>query len=310
MKKTDVVYNILENAEYFRRHFVNPETYIKKVYKHRMGKELELAKPITYNEKLQWIKLYDHNPLYTILVDKYKVKQYVAKQIGETYIIPTLGVWNSFDRIDFDNLPNQFVLKCTHDSGGLVICKDKQHFDKKTARKKINRAMQHNYYYMGFEWPYKNVKPQIIAESYMQDTKTGELRDYKFFCFNGKVKALFIATERQKEGTDVKFDFFDENFRHLSFKQGHENAEITPEKPMRFEEMKKIAEILSKGIMEVRVDLYEVNGRVYFGEMTFFHHGGWTPFEPENWDVTFGEWIDLSLTLEAASKLPYTGGKI
>ena len=302
MKKTSIAYDFTESMEYIRRHFVNPETYIKKVYLHRMGKKLELANPTTYSEKLQWIKLYDHNPLYTTLVDKHKVKQYVAKRIGESYIIPTLGVWDSFGEIDFDDLPNQFVLKCTHDSGGLVICKDKRHFDKKTAGKKINRAMRHNYYYMGFEWPYKNVKPQIIAEPYMEDSQTGELRDYKFFCFNGKVKALFIATERQKEGTDVKFDFFDDSFQHLSFKQGHENAEITPEKPVCFEEMKRVAEVLSKGLKGVRVDLYEVNGKVYFGEMTFFHHGGWTPFEPETWDTVFGEWIDLNLTVETVTE--------
>lgn len=293
MKKTGVIYEFLEDIEYLRRHFVKPETYIKKVYEHRMGKKLNLNNPITYSEKLQWIKLYDHNPIYTTLVDKYKVKEFVTARIGSKYIIPTLGAWNSFDEIDFDNLPNQFVLKCTHDSGGVVICKDKQHFDKKSARKKLNRAMKHNYYYMGFEWPYKNVNPRIIAEQYMVDTKTSELRDYKFFCFDGKIKALFIATDRQKEGCDVKFDFFDENFVHLPFKQGHENADIVIDKPVCFDEMKKVAKILSKNIKEVRVDLYEVNGMVFFGEMTFFHHGGWTPFEPNEWDMKFGEWINL-----------------
>lgn len=293
MNVKDRLLLLLEDVELIRRHFVNPESYIRKIYRRRMGQELNLANPTTYSEKLQWMKLYDHNPLYTMLVDKYKVKQYVAERIGEHYIIPTLGVWNSFCEIDFEKLPEQFVLKCTHDSGGLAICKDKQLFDKKLAGIIIGRAMRHNYYYSGFEWPYKDVKPRIIAEQYMEDTKTGELRDYKFFCFNGKVRALFIATDRQKKGTDVKFDFFDEHFQHLPLRQGHENAEVMPEKPICFDEMKKIAELLSKDLKEVRVDLYEVNGKVYFGEMTFFHHGGWTKFDPEEWDKIFGDWIEL-----------------
>lgn len=263
-----------------------------------MGKELNLTDPITYSEKLQWIKLYDHNPIYTTLVDKLEVKEYVGEKIGDSYVIPTLGVWSSFGEIDFDELPNKFVLKCTHDSGGIVICRDKKLFNKKAAREKIEKSLSRNYYYMGFEWPYKNISPRIIAEPYMEDVDTRELRDYKFFCFDGKIKALFIATERQKENTDVKFDFFDENFTHLDLKQGHENAAVMPEKPSCFEEMKKVAETLSKGLKEVRVDLYQANGSVYFGEMTFFHHGGWTPFEPESWDKVFGEWIDLPFLSE------------
>lgn len=296
MSKTSFVYEMLEDLEYLRRHFINPEKFLKKKFQVRMGYPLDLENPKTYNEKLQWLKLHDRNPDYTTMVDKFAVKKYVADKIGEQYIIPTLGVWDRFEDIDFDKLPNQFVLKCTHDSGGIAICKDKANFDFKAAKKKINKSLRTNYYYSGFEWPYKNVSPRIIAEKYMVDESGYELKDYKFFCFNGEVKALFIATERQKEGTDVKFDFFDENFQHLPFKQGHENAKVTPKKPMCFEEMKTVAETLSKGLKEVRVDLYEVNGKLYFGEMTFFHHGGWTPFEPESWDVTFGEWIDLILT--------------
>ena len=287
------IYQLLNQLDYLKRHLENPKSFIERSFKARMGYDLNLTAPRTYSEKLQWLKLYYHNPLYTTLVDKYAVKDYVANAIGSDFIIRTLGVWDKFDSINFDSLPDQFVLKCTHDSGGLVICKDKSHFNFAQARKTINKCLRHNFYYAGFEWPYKNVKPRIIAEEYMEDTKTKELRDYKFFCFDGVVKFLFIATERQKKGEDVKFDFFDTDFNHLPFRQGHENAPILPEKPSKFEDMKAIAEKLSKGLPHVRIDLYEVDGRIYFGEYTFFHHGGWTPFDPVEWDLTFGNEIHL-----------------
>lgn len=291
--KNKFILDFLETIEYYKRHFVNPETYVQKVFKKRMGYNLDLNNPRTFNEKLQWMKLYDHNPLYTKLVDKYEVKRYIADRIGEQYIIPTFGVWDSVENIDFDSLPNQFVLKCTHDSGGLVICKDRKTFDIKKAKRKLKKSLKRNFYYMGLEWPYKNVKPRIIAEQYMEDNKTRELRDYKFFCFRGDVKALFIATDRQKEGEDVKFDFFDTDYNHLPFRQGHENAPVLPVKPLCFEEMKRLAALLSKDLPQVRVDFYEVNGKIYFGEMTFFHHGGWTKFDPAEWDDIFGEWLTL-----------------
>lgn len=285
--------DILERVELIKRHFVNPEKYIPHVFELRMGKLPNLDAPQTYNEKLCWMKLYYHNPLFTKLVDKYEVKDYVAEKIGSQYIIPTIVVWDRVEDIEWDKLPNQFVLKCTHDSGGLVICKDKSKLDIAKAKKKLNHSLKKNYYYDGFEWPYKDVKPRIIAETYMEDTKTQELRDYKFFCFDGEVKALFIATERQKVGEDVKFDFFDADFNHLPFRQGHENAAVLPEKPICFEEMKRLAAVLSEGLPHARIDFYEVDGKIYFGEITFFHHGGWTRFDPEEWDYTFGSWIKL-----------------
>lgn len=287
------IYAFVDWVDYLKRHFENPEKVVSRVFKKRMGYELNLDNPQTYSEKLQWMKLYYHNPLYTTLVDKYAVKHYVEERIGEEYLIPTIGVWDKFDDIDFEKLPRQFVLKCTHDSGGLVICKDKSKLDIAKARETINKCLKHNFYYTGFEWPYKDVKPRIIAEQYMEDTKTKELRDYKFFCFDGMVKYLFIATERQKEGEDVKFDFFDADFQHLPFRQGHENAAVLPEKPVQFELMKELATKLSVGMPHVRVDLYEVDGKVYFGEFTFFHHSGWTRFDPEEWDYTFGKEITL-----------------
>ncbi len=269
------------------------DEYLKRLFRQQMGYELDLDNPQTLNEKLQWLKLYDRKPIYTTMVDKYEVKKYVADIIGEEYLIPTLGVWNHFDEIDFASLPDQFVLKCTHDSGGLVICRNKQKLNLAKARKKINKSLQRNYYYWGREWPYKNVKPRIIAEQYMEDNATHELRDYKFFTFNGVAKALFIASERQTAGEETKFDFFDMDFIHLPFTNGHPNAEVAPAKPETFAEMKELAEKLSKGIPHVRVDFYEVNGKAYFGELTFSHWSGFIPFDPPEWDKIFGAWIEL-----------------
>lgn len=262
-------------------------------FKQRLGYKMDWKNPRTFNQKLQWLKVNDRKPIYTTMVDKYEVKKYVADIIGEEYIIPTLGVWNSFDEIDFDTLPDQFVLKCTHDSGGLVIVRDKASFDREKARKKLTAALKVNPYTVDREWPYKNVKPRIIAEKYMEDTTTQELRDYKIFTFDGVAKALFVATDRASETEETKFDFFDMEYRHLDIRNGHPNAAEPPAKPETFEEMKKLAEKLSQKIPHLRVDFYEVDGKAYFGELTFSHWSGMTPFEPAEWDETFGEWIKL-----------------
>ena len=276
-----------------RAHFLDDKTYLSLKFRSAMGYWMDWNNPKTYNEKLQWLKVYYHNPLWTTLVDKYDVKKYVASVIGEQYIIPTLGLWDSFDEIDFDSLPDQFVLKCTHDSGGLVICKDKRSFNIEQARKKIEKSIHTNYFWRGREWPYKNVKPRIIAEKYMEDSSTQDLRDYKFFCFDGEVKALFIASERNTKGAEVKFNFYDENFNQLNIVQRHPMSTNYIKKPVTFDEMKMLASALSKGLPEARCDFYEVNGKVYFGEITFFHHGGQASFHPNEWDTTFGSWIKL-----------------
>lgn len=267
--------------------------YLKLAYWARMGKKLNLKNPKSFTEKLQWLKLNDRRPIYTVMVDKYEVKKYVADIIGEEYIIPTLGVWDKFEDIDFDKLPNQFVLKCTHDSGGLVICKDKSKLDLQSARKKINKSLKNNYYFYNREWPYKNVKPRIIAEQYMVDESGYELKDYKFFCFNGVPKALFVATDRANPNEETKFDFFDVDFNHLPFTNGHPNSTHKISKPHCFSDMKSLAASLSKGIPQIRVDLYNINGKIYFGELTLFHWSGMVPFVPEEWDYKFGEWITL-----------------
>ena len=269
--------------------------FIKIKYRIKFGKKLNLKNPKTFNEKLQWMKLYYRNPLLVKLVDKGAVKEYVAEKIGEEYVIPTLGVFNSFDEIDFDKLPNKFVLKCTHDCGSVVICRDKEKFDIQTARKKLSVAMKRNYYYGEREWPYKTVKPRIIAEEFIENKKSTDLKDYKFFCFDGKVRALFIATDRNVLGKEVKFDFFDEQFNHLPIRNGHDNVDVEIEKPEGFEKMKELASVLSKGFPQVRVDFYDVDGRILFGELTFFHFAGFVKFEPEEWDYKFGEWVDLKV---------------
>lgn len=261
------------------------------LYRRVFNKELDLENPMTYNEKLFWMKLYDRRPIYTTMVDKYAVKDYVAKIIGEEYIIPTLGVWDRPEDVEWDSLPDQFVLKCTHDSGGLVICRDKSKLDKQAAINILRKSLKRNYYKAGREWPYKNVKRRIIAEKYMEDTSVGELPDYKFFCFDGEVKALFIGTER---GTgDVKFDYFDADFKHLDLVQIHPMSGKELPKPQHFEKMKELASKLSKSYPQLRVDFYNINGAIYFGELTLFHHGGVIPFHPEEWAYIFGSWIQL-----------------
>lgn len=271
---------------------LDDEKYLKKIFEACVGYPLNLDNPRTFNEKIQWLKLYDRKQEYTTMVDKYAVKDYVASVIGEEYIIPALGVWDSFEEIDFDMLPNSFVLKCTHDSGGVVICKDKSKFDYEKARETLNHFMKRNYYMVWREWPYKDVKHRILAETYMEDSESHELTDYKFFAFNGKVKSLFIATDRFSQ-EETKFDFFDENFNHLPMTNGHPNSTIPIKKPQNFELMKTLAEKLSLGIPHVRVDFYEVNGKVYFGELTFSHWSGLVKFDPPEWDEKFGEWIEL-----------------
>lgn len=270
---------------------IGDRLFLKLKWKHIMGYPLDLEHPKTFNEKLQWLKLYDRNPEYTKMVDKIEAKKYVASIIGEEYIIPTLAVYDDVDEIDFDKLPNQFVLKCSHDSGGVVICKDKLTFDKQSAINKLHKGLKTKFFYQNREWPYKNVKPRLLAEQYMED-ETGELRDYKFFCFKGQVKALFIASDRTKS-VETKFDFFDEYFNHLPFTNGHPNAAIQPIMPVGFDEMKRLASVLSKGLTHVRVDFYEIHGRIYFGELTFFHWSGLVPFDPEEWDLKLGGLIQL-----------------
>lgn len=268
--------------------------YLQLMFHAQLGYKLNLKNPKTFNEKLQWLKLYDRRPEYTQMVDKVEAKKYVSNIIGEEHIIPTLAVYDRAEDINFDTLPNQFVLKVTHDSGGIVICKDKAKLDRREAIMKLSQGLKENFFYMNREWPYKNVQPRIIAEKYMCD-EYGELRDYKWFCFDGEPKAMFVATDRFAEDEETKFDFFDVDFNHLPFTNGHPNAIEEIKKPTAFEGMKKLAAQLSRGLTHVRVDFYEVNGHIYFGELTFYHWSGFKNFNPSEWDLIFGSWMKLPI---------------
>ena len=275
---------------------VPDKLYLRIKYYLRMGKVLNLKHPHTYNEKIQWLKLYGRTPINKIMSDKYLVKQYITEKLGEGYVIPLLGVWDSPNEIDFDSLPNKFVLKCNHNSGGgMCICTDKTKINIEKVKEELKKGLKEDYYLRSREKAYKGIPRKIIAEAFMEDSATKDLRDYKFFCFNGEPKVLFVATGRELGEHEVKFDFFDMDYKHLPITNGHPNSNPYPEKPKSFNEMKRLAAQLSEGIPHVRVDFYEVDGKVYFGEFTFSHWSGMTPFEPEEWDTIFGDWIKLPI---------------
>lgn len=274
-------------------HWMPDEMYIKICYRAAFGRKLDLQNPRTFNEKLQWLKLHDRRPEYTIMVDKLEVKKYVADKIGDEYIIPTLGVWDKFDDIDFSKLPDQFVLKCTHDSGGLVICRDKSKLDLKAAKKKINKSLRRNFFWVGREWPYKDVKPRIIAEKYLEDISTKELRDYKFFCFGGIARCFKVDYDRF---TEHHANYFDEDGNLLECGE----AICPPKKgstiilPEQIPLMKILAENLAnEQVPFLRTDFYDANGSVYFGEMTLYPSAGFEKFIDEATDAEFGKWLDL-----------------
>ncbi len=281
---------IVKKIRYSLR-WIPDEPYIQLNYFARFHRFANLINPYSYNEKINWIKLHDHNPVYTKLVDKLEVKSFVMDKIGKEYVIPTLGSWDSFDDIEIESMPDKFVLKCTHDSEGIIIVKDKNSLNLRAAKKKLETALHQNFFYIGREWAYKNVVPRILAEPYLEDCEYGELRDYKFFCFDGEPKALYIASNRSID--DVKFDYYDMEFKHLDIRQKYQNSSENITKPVMFDEMVRISKELSKGFKHVRVDLYEVNKEVYFGELTFYPLGGFIPFDPPVWDEIFGEWLKL-----------------
>lgn len=266
---------------------------IEQMWKSHMDYPLNLDNPQTFNEKLQWLKLYDHNPLYTTLVDKYKVKEWVAQKIGTQYVIPTLGIYQSVDEIDLDKLPDRFVLKCNHDSGSVQLCKDKNMFDFTKAKKSLEQSLKKNFYYKFREWAYKDVKPLIIAEEYMMNGNKSSLTDYKFYCFNGIPKFLYVSYELANHDSAyvnyATLDWKQAPFHRPDFKE----MKDLPSKPLNLDLMIVLSSKLSKDLPFVRVDLYEINGEIYFSELTMYPGAGFTPFIPEEWDFKVGDFLTL-----------------
>lgn len=276
--------------------WMSDKSFLNLTYWVHYGKSVNWKDPRTFNEKLQWLKVYNRNPEYTKMVDKFDAKEYVANIIGEEYIIPTIGVWDRVEDVPFETLPNQYVIKCTHDSGSVCVCKNKDLFDVKKAKKKLAHGLKKNLYFWGREWPYKNVKARIIAEKYLKDDSKSEdqdLMDYKLMCFNGKVQCSFVCSDRfNNEG--LKVTFFDKEWVKMPFRRHYPAAEYDIPAPSTYNKMVELAEKLSKGIPFVRVDFYEVNGHPYLGELTFFPGNGVEEFKPIEWDYLLGSWIDLS----------------
>lgn len=270
---------------------LSDKEFIKFIYNEKVGCPINLSDPKTFNEKLNWLKLYDRNPVYGKWIDKYDVKELVAEKIGEQYLIPTLGVWEHFEDIDFTKLPKQFVLKCTHDSGSTMICKDKETFDFEQAREFYNKTLGRNYYHQWREWIYKDLKPRIIAEKFMIDDNIGDLADFKFYCFDGEPKLILYASGRRR---DPRFSYFDLEWNNLDIDWGYAHHDEVPQRPENLELMVQLARTLSQGFIQVRVDLYNIKGHPYFGELTFCDGGGLQRIKPEEWAYKLGGWIDLS----------------
>ena len=268
----------------FRLSFLFPDkVYLKLIHRLELGRKLDLKNPKTYNDKLQWLKLYCHRPEFTMMADKVAVKP------------PLIGVWDRVEDIEWDRLPQKFVLKTNHDGGnfGVVICKDKDTIDRAKAEKRLKASLRRNTYLLGREWPYKNIPRKVFAEEYIEDPGREELLDYKFYCFDGKVRIVFIASGRQS-GKEVCIDYYDTDGNHIDgLRQSHPNAPVPPAKPVHFGLMKELAENLSEGIPHVRVDFYEAGGKVYFSELTFFPYGGWTAFHPAEYDTILGDYLKL-----------------
>lgn len=277
------------------------DRYLKKKYKVYTGRKLDLSDPKSFNEKLQWLKLYNHRSEYTVMVDKLRVRDYIEKTIGAQYLIPLIGVWDNPNEIDFDRLPNQFVLKCNHNSGtGLCVCRDKSKINIDTVINELRKGLAQDYFILNREWPYKDIRRKIICEKYMEDTSSNSsningLLDYKFYCFNGEPRFLYVGYADIRDG--VKHDrmtYLDLDWHKTSFNRpDHDELLFFPEKPSNFDEMIEVAKKLSEGIPFVRIDLYNINNKIYFSEMTFFPGSGFSPFSPEEAETTLGSWIEL-----------------
>lgn len=280
---------VLKNLLFRFPFLFSDRRFLELVHPLRTSHQLCLDEPKRFNDKIQYLKLYDRKPLYTTLSDKVSAKDFAAGILGPEAIIPTLGVYDRVGDIPWESLPSSFVLKCTHDSGSAILCRDKAAFDIPAACRSLAAALKKDFYPFDREWAYKGLKPRIIAEAYLGDN----VPDYKFFCFDGRPRLMFIASERGRRDTETRFDFYDMEGRHLDLRNGHPNADTPPALPQRFELMQTLAARLSAGLPQVRIDFYELDGKVYFGEYTFYHWGGMVPFEPESFDLELGSYVKL-----------------
>lgn len=269
------------------------KAYLEDLFREFAGYELNLEHPRTFNEKLQWLKLFDRRPEYPLMVDKFEVKKLVSNKISEINVINTIGIWDSYDNIPFDTFPDSFVLKCTHDSGSVLVVKEKSEFDPAFYRDRFNNALSRNYYYSCREWPYKNVQPRIMAEEYKEVPGKKSLPVYKFFCFNGKPK-IIQAIENDKQKDEV-IDYYDTDWQLLELRQNYPNSPNGMDRPVNLGKMLEYAEILSEGHPFIRVDFYEIDNKVYFSEFTFFSDAGFASFTPPKWDKILGEYIKLPI---------------
>lgn len=301
--------NITNNPKaliYYLSHYgfmnlLSDKACLKLLWRMETGKRLNLENPKGFNEKLQWLKLYDRRPEYTTFVDKVLVREYVRNCIGEKYLVPLIGIYDNPDQIDFSLLPDQFVIKCNHNSGaGMCVCTDKTRLNIQDVKERLKKELQKNFYYEKREWPYKDVIPKLLCEQFLVDRNplntSGTLIDYKFHCFNGEPKFLYVGTDDISDGTkgELKLSFFDLDWKTPPFyRLDHEPIAVDVEKPEGFGEMIEVARKLSKGIPFVRVDLYWINNQVLFSEMTFYPGGGFGFFTPEEWELKLGEWITL-----------------
>ena len=267
--------------------------FLSKEFQQRLGRSLDLNNPKNLTEKLQWLKLFDSTPIKSRLADKYAVRSWIAEKIGDEYLIPLLGVWNSFDDINFDDLPDQFVLKCNHGAGMNIIVRDKKNFDLQNAREKINAWLAYNFAVGSLELHYARIDRKIIAEKFFANGDLPDLIDYKFWCFDGEPVLVQCETDRS---TDLRFDYFDMNFNHTNIERSDHKLSDHPEKipkPKNFELMKKLAATLAEGFAFVRVDFYEIDGKVYFGEMTFIPGAGNFSYKSKGTDEYLGSLLKL-----------------
>lgn len=272
--------------------FLDDEKYLKLMYWAKFGQKLNLINPINYNEKVQWLKLNVRDDILAKLVDKHSVKDYVSKLIGEEHIIPTLGVWNSLEDVDIESLPSEgFVLKTTHDSGGVYICKNKKEYNIKEAKRIISKSLNRNYYWGGREWPYKNVTPRVIAEPFLVDESGVELKDYKVFCFNGKARMIQVDYDRF---ISHKRNLYDTDWNYISAEIKYPTSDRLIMKPLCLDKLIELAEVLSQGFIHARVDLYVIKDKIYFGEITFFHGSGYECFRPASFGKTVGDWMSIN----------------